>query len=90
MEARLFRRDTRATKGLDRASLAGLGEVERRSPREENIMRWLRRAARAVARAVFFCLVVLLAALPVPVMPIVFVFQKWRNREVAAEVDRKP
>ncbi|MFT3775032.1 MAG: hypothetical protein QM820_57525 [Minicystis sp.] len=52
-------------------------------------MHWLERAARVVARAVFLCLVILMAALPLPVMPIVFVFQKWRDREIAAEVVRK-
>jgi hypothetical protein len=52
-------------------------------------MRLLARAARAVVRAVFLILLILLAALPIPVMPIVFLFQKWRAREVAAAVAKK-
>ena len=44
---------------------------------------------RALARAFFFVLLILMAALPLPAMPIVFLLQKWRRREAAAQIDRE-
>lgn len=49
----------------------------------------LRAFGRALARGVFVTFLILMAALPVPVMPIVFLLQKWRRKEVAAQVDRE-
>lgn len=44
---------------------------------------------RAVARAVFFVFIIVVAVFPLPVMPIVLAIQRRRRREVAAQVDRR-
>lgn len=55
----------------------------------ERLGKSLRAFGRALARVVVLVLLILMAALPVPAMPVVFFLQKWRRREVAAEIDRR-
>jgi hypothetical protein len=56
------------------------------------LRRALRALGRAVTRAAFLVLVVVVAMFPLPVMPIVLAIQKRRRREVVAQVDpaRRP
>lgn len=51
-------------------------------------MRVPSRITRAVVRVLFIVFVAFVAACPLPVLPIVFVMQNWRPREVAAQVVR--
>jgi hypothetical protein len=50
--------------------------------------RALRALGRAVRRAAFLVLIVVVAMFPLPVMPIVLAIQKRRRREAVTQVDR--
>ncbi len=49
--------------------------------------RAIRALGRAIARAVFFVFIIVVAVFPLPVMPIVLALQRRRRREVAAQID---
>lgn len=55
----------------------------------EKLGRALRALGRAVARAVLFVFIVVVALFPLPVMPIVLALQRRRRREVAAQIDEQ-
>lgn len=50
--------------------------------------RAFRALGRAVRRAAFLVLIVVVAVFPLPVMPIVLAIQKRRRREMVTQIDR--